>query len=147
MTSIGTWNNRLICRLCESLCKRPMKASAVPLLTRSSLDSLTPRFAVEARAAIQAHLAALFAEEDVQHKQQEISAEDADTPQTDATSPVAIGPAPLPLPVVLSEAEQEELATEHAARHDWIAEEGRQQREVHVGSAFSIPRTPCVSLC
>ena len=38
---------------------------------------------------------------------------------------------PLPLPVVLPQAEQEELASENAARHDWIAEEGRQQREVH----------------
>ena len=38
---------------------------------------------------------------------------------------------PLPLPVVLSEAEQEELVSENAGRHDWIAEEGRQQREVH----------------
>jgi len=37
---------------------------------------------------------------------------------------------PTPLPVLLSEAEHEELATENAARHDWIAEEGRQQREV-----------------
>src|SRR6266852_4913731 len=78
----------------------------------ADLDSLTPRFAVEARAAMQAHLAALFDCED-------------------ATAPVAIGPTPLPLPVVLSEAEREELATENAARHDWIAEEGRQQREVH----------------
>src|SRR2546423_5748919 len=26
---------------------------------------------------------------------------------------------------------QEELATDNAARHDWIAQEGRQQREVH----------------
>jgi hypothetical protein len=52
-------------------------------------------------------------------------------PQTDATSPLTISPAPLPLPVVLSEAEQEELASEHATRHDWIAEEGRQQRGVH----------------
>ena len=32
----------------------------------ADLDSLTPRFAVEARAAMQAHLAALFAEEDSQ---------------------------------------------------------------------------------
>jgi len=32
---------------------------------------------------------------------------------------------------VLSEAQQEELASENATRHDWIAEEGRQQREVH----------------
>jgi hypothetical protein len=37
----------------------------------------------------------------------------------------------LSLPVVLSEAEQEELASENATRHDWIAQEGRQQREVH----------------
>ncbi len=97
----------------------------------ADLDSLTPRFAIEARAAMQAHLAALFAEEDAQHEQQEVSADGADPPQTDATSPLTIDPAPLPLPVVLSEAEREELATEHAARHDWIAEEGRQQREVH----------------
>ena len=97
----------------------------------ADLDSLTPRFAVEAREAMQAHLAALFSLEDAQHEQQEASAGCAETPQTDATSPVASGPAPVPLPVVLSEAEQEELATEHAARHDWIAEEGRQQREVH----------------
>jgi len=97
----------------------------------ADLDSLTPRFAVEARAAMQAHLAALFDEEDAEIEQQEASADRADTPQTDATSPVAISPAPLPLPVNLSEAEQEELASEKAARHDWIAEEGRQQREVH----------------
>ncbi len=97
----------------------------------ADLDSLTPRFAVEARAAMQVHLAALFALEDAGHEQQEASGDGADTPQTDATSPVAIGPAPLPLPVILSEAEQEELASENAARHDWIAQEGRQQREVH----------------
>jgi hypothetical protein len=30
-----------------------------------------------------------------------------------------------------SEAVQEELATKNAGRHDWIAQEGRQQREVH----------------
>src|SRR5260221_9896541 len=97
----------------------------------ADLDSLTPRFAVEARAAMQAHLAALFALEDAQHEQQEASAAGSDTPQTDATAPIAIGSVPLPLPINLSEAEQEELATENAARHDWIAQEGRQQREAH----------------
>jgi hypothetical protein len=97
----------------------------------ADLDSLTPRFAVEARAAMQAHLAALFTEEDAQHEQQEPSGDGADTPQNEAVSPTAIDPAPLPLPVHLSQAEQEELASENAARHDWIAEEGRQQREVH----------------
>src|SRR5436190_15163024 len=96
----------------------------------ADLDSLTPRFAVEARAAIQAHLAALFDEEDAEIEQQEALGDDADTPQTDATAPPAISPAPLPLSVVLSEAEQEELAAHNAARHDWIEQEGRKPREV-----------------
>jgi transposase len=87
----------------------------------ADLDSLTPRFAVEARAAMQAHLAALFTEEDAQREQQEPSGDGADTPQNEAVSPTAIDPAPLPLPVDLSQAEQEELASENAARHDWIA--------------------------
>ena len=98
----------------------------------ADLDSLTPRFAVEAREAMQAHLATLFAREDTQHEQQEASADRADTPCGEATATQVIAcPVPPPLPVTLSEAEQEELATENAARHDWIAEEGRQQREVH----------------
>src|SRR2546421_3991687 len=97
----------------------------------ADVDSLTPRFAVEAREAMQAHLAALFTEEDAGHKQQEAEAASADPAHTDATSPVASDPAPLPLSVNLSKEEQENLATENAARHDWITEEGRQQREVH----------------
>ncbi len=86
---------------------------------------------MEARAAIHAHLAALFTREDPGHQQQEAEAVGTETPQTDATTPVAVGSTPLPLPVVLSEAGQEELASENAARHDWIAQDGRQQREVH----------------
>ncbi len=97
----------------------------------ADLDSLTPRFAVETREAMQAHLAALFAREDAEIEQQEAGAAGADTPETDVPTPVAISPAPLPVPVVLSAAEQEELDTQNAARHDWIAQEGRQQREVH----------------
>jgi IS5 family transposase len=95
----------------------------------ADLDSLTPRFAVEARAAIQAHLHTLF--EDTQQEQPPTAAEGADLPQTEPTAPIANGATSLPLLINLSQAEQEELASEHAARHDWIAEEGRQQREVH----------------
>src|SRR3989475_1714002 len=80
----------------------------------ADLDSLTPRFTVEARAAIQAHLAALFTGEDAGHEQREAEAAAADTPQTEPPAPVAIGSTPLPLPVVLSAAEQEELASENA---------------------------------
>jgi hypothetical protein len=96
----------------------------------ADLDSLTPRFAVEAREAMQAHLATLFSEEDVQHEQ-EASGDSADTLCVEATSTEAIAcPVPTPLPVTLSEPEQEELAQENAARHDWITEQGRPQREV-----------------
>src|SRR5229473_1560353 len=90
----------------------------------ADLDSLTPRFAVEAREAMQAHLAALFTLEDAQPQTQEACEDQVDIPQVNATTPVAIDPAPRPLLVVLSEAEHEELATENAGRHDWIAEEG-----------------------
>ena len=97
----------------------------------ADLDSLTPRFAVEARAAMQAHLAALFAEEDSQQEPQTAETE-VDAAPREVTSPeVVTCTVPISLPIVLSEAEQEELASENAARHDWIAEKGRQRREVH----------------
>lgn len=97
----------------------------------ADLDSLTPRFAVEARAAIQAHLAALFAEEDSHQEQQTVETEVGAVPPEVTSSEVVSCTMPLPLPVNLSQAEHEELASENAGRHDWIAEEGRQQREVH----------------
>ena len=84
------------------------------------MDSLVTRFAVEAREAIQAHLAALFAETNLQQKPQEAAGEEA-----------LANPEPTPLPVALSELEREELDAELSTRHDWIKEEGRQQREVH----------------
>src|SRR5258708_4183677 len=110
---------------------RELYIDSTQVNANADLDSLTPRFAFEARAAMQAHLAALFAREDAEIELHEASGNGADPPPTDATAPAAIHPAPFPLPVVLSEAEQEELATENAARHDWITEDGRQQREVH----------------
>ncbi len=119
------------CQQAKLVWGRELYIDSTQVNANADLDSLTPRFAVEARAAMQAHLAALFAREDTQHEQQEPSGDRADPPQTDATAPAAIGHTPLPLPVNFSEAEQEQLATEHAARHDWIAQEGRQQREVH----------------
>jgi transposase len=97
----------------------------------ADLDSLTPRFAFEAREAMQAHLAALFSEEDAQHEQQEASGDNAHMPGGDAISKEVIACSVLsPLPVALSEPEREELAQDNAARHDWIAEQGRPQREV-----------------
>src|SRR6266702_3838952 len=95
----------------------------------ADLDSLTPRFAVEAREAIQHHLSALFAQETPRQESAGETSRDALAPEPLPES-TACQP-PTPLPVVLSEAEREELSVDNAARHDWIAEEGRQQREVH----------------
>ncbi len=96
----------------------------------ADLDSLTPRFAVEARAAIQGHLAALFAEQDSQQENQQRQRSVPCHAEV-TSSKVVTSTVPMALPINLSQAEQEELASENAARHDWIAEEGRQQREVH----------------
>ena len=97
----------------------------------ADLDSLTPRFAVEARAAIQVHLAALFTEEDSQQKPQPAETEVCAEVQEVTSSEVITHAMPLPLHVELSEAKQEELTSENAGRHDWIAQRGRQQREIH----------------
>jgi transposase len=95
----------------------------------ADLDSLTPRFALEARAAIQEHLNDLFAAEAAPLEKSEASSSEAPLPEPLPEASLCAGPTPLP--VVLSEEEHEELATDNAARHDWIAQEGRQQREVH----------------
>ncbi len=97
----------------------------------ADLDSLTPRFAVEARVAIQSHLAVLFAEEETQQEPQPEVAEVVAVPPEATVTEGMVCAKLTPLPIPLSPAEQEELAQDNAARHDWIAEEGRQQREVH----------------
>jgi hypothetical protein len=92
------------------------------------MDSLAPRFAVEAREAIREHLTALFPAEAAPLEKPEASNSDTSLPQHQPEDRFCAEPTPLP--VVLSEEQHEELAIENAARHDWIAEEGRQQREV-----------------
>jgi len=48
---------------------RELYIDSTQVNANADLDSLTPRFAVEARAAMQAHLAALFAEEGRQQRE------------------------------------------------------------------------------
>ena len=64
----------------------------------ADLDSLTPRFAVEARAAMQAHLAALFAEEDSQQEPQTAAAEVGAAPPEATSTEVVTCTVPIPLP-------------------------------------------------
>src|SRR5260221_4347546 len=86
----------------------------------ADLDSLTPRFAVEAREAIQEHLSALFAPEPIQLEQPEASSSAAPLPEHQAEAPFCA--MPTPLPVSVSDKQHEELPAENAARHDWIAQ-------------------------
>jgi transposase len=94
----------------------------------ADLDSLTPRFAVEARESMQAHLAALFSGGETQ---QEMVGGTAPVPTPEDTSEGPTSSVPTPLPIALSEPEREELTAENVARHDWIAEQGKPQRDVH----------------
>ncbi len=104
---------------------------ATHVLADAALDSLVPRFAVEARAAMHAHLDALFAEETPPPEPQAPQHVAQDREHTGTASPTlpALPALPTPLPVILSDAEREELAVVNAARHDWIAAEGHPQRE------------------
>jgi transposase len=85
----------------------------------ASLDSLQPRFAVEA------HLAQLFAAS---------SEDDKPGPTDDAKEPETGVVAPVPLPVTLTEEDRAALVTRAAARHDWIGEAGRPDRDETAGA-------------
>ena len=58
---------------------KELSFDATQVNANADLDSLTLRFAVEAREAIQAHLATLFTHEDSEHEQQDAAADQADT--------------------------------------------------------------------
>jgi transposase len=91
----------------------------------ADLDSLAPRFAIEAREAIQEHLTALFASEPAQPE----SIGNASLPEPLPADTSAL--LPTTLPTAIPEVQYEELAQDNASRHDWIAEGGRQQRAAH----------------
>ena len=95
----------------------------------ADLDSLAPRFAIEAREAIQEHLTALFASEPAQSENVEESSGNASLPEPLPADTSAL--LPTTLPTAIPEAQYEELAEDNASRHDWIAEGGKQQREAH----------------
>jgi hypothetical protein len=122
------WNNESREKLVWG---RELYIDSTQVNANADLDSLTPRFAVEARAAIQTHLSALFSEEE-SHQEQPTAATEVVAASIDATLTEGMTCAvPTPLPIPLSQAEHEELAQDNAARHDWIAQEGRKPREVH----------------
>jgi hypothetical protein len=123
------------CREAGLVWGRELYLDSTQVQANAGRESLTPRFAVEAREALQAHLATLFA--DTQHHTED-NAEDsqgtglgsAPRPAAEADSPVSALLEPTPLPVVLTPEQHDALATAHAARHDWLAAAGAQARDV-----------------
>src|SRR5215216_6665662 len=95
------------CREAGLVWGKELYFDATQVKANASLDSIAPRFAVEA------HLGELFAEED-------------------AVEPVAgegeSQPAEIPVPI--SEAEREQLAQANEERHDWLARNGAPDRSI-----------------
>lgn len=107
------------CRQANLIWGKELYVDATQVNANAAYTSLTPRFALEARAALQEHLVALFPQDEAQDQ--------FNTPKEVASCEVVTPPL---LPVAVPEEMRQELTAFNEARHDWIAEEGRQQREV-----------------
>lgn len=106
------------CHQAKLIWGKELYVDATQVNANADLDSLTPRFAVEERAAMKEHLDALFSEGTSlgSYSSAEETPLEADKP-------------PL-LPMELAEEVRQELTVLNEARHDWIAKAGQQQREV-----------------
>jgi transposase len=104
------------CQKAKLIWGKDLYFDATKVEANASMESVKPRFAVEA------HLADLFAQEQEEEGSQAAS----------ETAPEE--PAPPLLPTALSETQCEQLAAANAERHDWIEEGGRPNREETHGS-------------
>src|SRR5688572_9616583 len=98
------------CREAGLVWGKELYFDATQVNANASLDSLAPRFAVEA------HLESLFTEEGAE-----------------ATTPQATSHQPIALPVPIPDAEREQLAQTNEARHDWLARDGAPDRTIMRG--------------
>jgi len=123
---------------------------ATKVQANASLDSVKPRFAVEA------HLRALFATTEAAEPEQALQVdpslptsevvpsfpeairEETPPPGKAEVAPNAVdestGAAPVPLPLCLEESVREDLTRTNEQRLDWIEQTGHPQREVTHGS-------------
>ena len=108
-----------LCQQAGLVWGKELYVDATKVKANASLDSLTPRFAVEA------HLANVFAEEAAE-EQATSPAEAACGEPGEHQEP----PVPLPFPVTLSQEERETLSQDNEERHDWIEQGGAQNRSV-----------------
>src|SRR5437667_10932942 len=89
------------CQQAKLVWGKELYMDSTQVKANADLDSLTPRFAIEAREAIQQHLGVLFAQETPEPESTEATSTEAPSPEplpesTEATSTEAPGPEPLP---------------------------------------------------
>jgi transposase len=106
------------CQQAKLIWGKELYIDATRVHANASLDSLTTRFAFEAREALKKHLQELFQEED-----------DTQTTEPDL-SLIEADQQPMALPTSPSEEEINILMEQQATRHNWYAKGGEQQREV-----------------
>jgi transposase len=109
------------CQTAGLILGRELYVDGTKVAANAGKESVKPRFAVEA------HLRSLF---DTQTE----APVDEEEPQQTAEEPIPTEheelPAPLALPPSLPPEEYEALAQHNAARHDWIEQEGAQDRRM-----------------
>jgi transposase len=104
------------CQKAKLIWGKDLYFDATKVEANAAMESVKPRFAVEAHLA---HVFAEASEQECSQTKQETTLEE---------------PAPPLLPTALSETQREHLATTNAQRHDWIEEGGRPNREETHGS-------------
>ena len=95
------------CREAGLVWGKELYFDATQVKANASLDSMAPRFAVEA------HLGELFTDD-----------------ASDEPSPDAGNNPPVELPVPITESEREQLAQTNKERHDWLARDGAPDRTI-----------------
>ncbi len=95
------------CREAGLVWGKELYFDATQVKANASLDSIAPRFAV------QAHLGELFTDE-----------------VADEPGPAEADSQPIELPVSITDAERDQLARANEARHDWLAQDGAPDRTI-----------------
>jgi transposase len=96
---------------------------ATKVEANASLDSLTPRFAIEA------HLANVFAEEAAAQAEQYMTQEEEASREPLEQAKMEV---PMQLPVALSQEDRQALCQHNEVRYDWLEHLGAQDRSVSI---------------
>jgi hypothetical protein len=104
---------------------KELYVDATKVNANASMESVKPRFAVEA------HLANLFAAEPAEEAQQVATPTEPASREPSKQQEMA---PPVELATAISQEQRSELSHQNEERHDWIEREGRPDREVTRGS-------------